>query len=96
MIGLGDTLTTSEGNFRIGDKTLRAERDTWVAFHPDKPHEVTKLKKGYRAVLVFKIIRVDNEPDVFPAQLEDNGICSFKEQHTLASSYAAGRYQVYW
>ena len=55
----------------IGDKTLRAERDTWVAFHPDKPHEVTKLKKGYHAVLAFKIIRVDNKPDVLPAQLED-------------------------
>ena len=72
LIGLGDTSSTSEGNFRIGDKTLRAKRDTWVAFHPDKLHEVTKLKEGYRAVLAFKIIRVDsNEPEVFPAQLEN-------------------------
>ncbi len=71
LVGLGDTSRTSKGNFRISDKTLRAERHTWVAFHPDMPHEVTKLEDGYRAVMAFKIFRVDDkEPDVLPAQLE--------------------------
>ena len=50
---------------------MRAEPCTWVAFHPDIAHEVTKLEDGYRAVLAFKIFRVaDSEPDVLPAQLE--------------------------
>jgi hypothetical protein len=71
LVGLGDTSITSEGNFRIGDATLRAEPCSWVAFHPDIPHEITKLEDGYRAVMAFKIFRVaDNEPDVLPAQLE--------------------------
>lgn len=69
LAGLGDTSST--GNFRIGDKMLSAEPGTWVAFHPDVPHEVMKLEDGHRAVVAFKIFRVDdNEPDVLPAQLE--------------------------
>src|ERR1700735_236557 len=51
LVGLGDTSSTSEGNFRIGDETLRAEPCSWVAFHPDIPHEITKLEDGYRAVM---------------------------------------------
>ena len=70
LVGLGDT-TTSEGNFRIADKTLKAERGCWVAFYPDTPHEITKLEDGYRAVIAFKIFRVaDDEPDVTLDQLE--------------------------
>src|SRR6266511_3131514 len=30
-----DTSSTAVGHFRIGDKTLRAERGSWIAFHPD-------------------------------------------------------------
>ena len=68
LVGLGDTSSTSAGHFRIGDKTLRAERCSWVAFHPDIPHEITKLVDGYRAVVAFKIFRMaDDEPDVLPA-----------------------------
>ena len=64
LVGLGDT-TTSEGNFRIADETLKAERGCWVAFYPDTPHEITKLEDGHRAVIAFKIFRVaDNEPEV--------------------------------
>ncbi len=71
LVGLGDTSSTDVGHFRIGDKTLRADPLCWVAFHPDIPHEVTKLEDGYRAVMAFKIFRADDEPDVLPAQLED-------------------------
>jgi hypothetical protein len=71
LVGLGDTSSESAGHFCIADKKLRAEPCSWVAFHPDLPHEGTKLKDGYRAVLAFKIFRVaDSEPDVLPAQLE--------------------------
>ena len=71
LVGLGDSSSTSAGHFRIGDKSLRAKSCSWVAFHPDIPHEVTKLEDGYRAVLAFKIFRVaDSEPDILPAQLE--------------------------
>jgi len=71
LVGLGDTSSTYAGHFRIGDKTLRADPCSWVAFHPDIPHEVTKLEDGYRAVIAFKMFRVeDNELDVLPAQLE--------------------------
>jgi hypothetical protein len=79
LVGLSDTSggsesyssSDSEGHFCIADKKLRAEPCSWVAFHPDIPHEVTKLEDGYRAVLAFKIFRVaDSEPDVLPAQLE--------------------------
>jgi len=71
LVGLGDTSSTAKGNFRVADKTLRAEPCSWVAFHPDTPHEVTKLEDGYRAVIAFKIFRVaDNEPDVSVPELE--------------------------
>jgi len=71
LVGLGDSSSSSAGHFRIGDKTLRAEQCSWVAFHPDIPHEVTKLEDGYRAVMAFKIFRVaDSELDILPAQLE--------------------------
>ena len=67
LVGLGDTSRTSAGHFHIGDETLRAEPCSWVAFHPDIPHEVTKLEDGYRAVLALKIFRVaDDEPPVVP------------------------------
>ena len=70
-VGLGDTPSNSAGHFRIADKTLRAEPCSWVAFHPDIPHEVTKLEDGYHTVMAFKIFRVgDDEPDVLPAQRE--------------------------
>ena len=70
LVGLGDTSSTSEGNFRVGDKTLRAERLSWVAFYPDVVHEVTKLEDGYRAVMAFKIFRSDDKPDILPSHLE--------------------------
>ena len=67
LVGLGDTSSNSEGHFCIADKKLRAEPCSWVAFHPDIPHEVTKLEDGHRAVLEFKIFRVaDSEPDILP------------------------------
>ena len=53
LVGLGDTSSASSGHFRIGNKMLKADRGDWVAFHPDVPHEITKLEDGYRAVLAF-------------------------------------------
>ena len=72
LIGLGDTSKASAGHFRIGDETLKARVGSWVAFHPDIPHEITKLEDGYRAVMAFKIFRVDenDSEDALPAKLE--------------------------
>jgi hypothetical protein len=72
LVGLGDTSSASTGHFRIGDKALRADACSWVAFHPDIPHEVTKLENSYRAVMAFKLFRMaDNDSDgTLPAELE--------------------------
>jgi hypothetical protein len=72
LVGLGDTSSTSAGHFCIADKTLKAHVCSWVAFHSDIPHEITKLEDGYRAVMAFKIFRVDenDSEDTLPAKLE--------------------------
>jgi hypothetical protein len=70
LVGLGDSTSSEEGNFLIADKKFKAKPCTWVAFHPDIPHEITKLEDGYRAVLAFKIFRLaDNTPDAVYDQL---------------------------
>jgi hypothetical protein len=71
LVGLGDTSSASTGHFRIDNKLLKAHRGNWVAFHPDVPHEITKLEDGYRAVMAFKIFRAENDSeDTLPAKLE--------------------------
>ena len=72
LVGVGDTSTSSEGHFRIGGLALEAYPCSWVAFHPDIPHEITKLEDGYRAVMAFKIFRTaeDDSEDTLPAKLE--------------------------
>ena len=41
------------------------------AFHPDIPHEVTKLEDGYCTMMAFKIFRAENDSkDTLPAKLE--------------------------
>lgn len=72
LVGLGDTSSVSMGHFRIGEETFRAYPGSWVAFHPDIPHEVTKLQDGYRAVMAFKIFRVaENKSDgTLPTELK--------------------------
>jgi 2OG-Fe(II) oxygenase superfamily len=71
LVGLGDTSSASTGHFHIGNKMLKARAGSWVAFHPDVPHEITKLEDGYRAVMAFKIFRAKNgSEDVLPAKLE--------------------------
>jgi hypothetical protein len=37
LVGLGDTSSNAAGHFRIGDKALRAEPCSWVAFHLTHP-----------------------------------------------------------
>ena len=72
LVGLSDTSSTSAGHLHIADKTLKAHVCSWVAFHPDIPHEITKLEDGYHAVMAFKIFRVDenDSKDTLPAKLE--------------------------
>jgi hypothetical protein len=75
LVGLGDTSARSvyesgrrryEGNFCIGEEKLAATSCSWVAFHSDMPHAVSKLcDHGYRAVIVFKLFH-----DAGPAKLE--------------------------
>jgi hypothetical protein len=72
LVGLGDTSSADTGHFCIADERLKADGGSWVAFHPDIPHEITKLEDGYRAVMAFKIFRAaENDPeDTLPAKLE--------------------------
>ncbi|KIM79044.1 hypothetical protein PILCRDRAFT_10707 [Piloderma croceum F 1598] len=71
LVGLGDTSSASTGHFRIGNEMLKAHTGSWVAFHPDVPHEITKLEDGYRAVVAFKIFRAENDSeDTLPAELQ--------------------------
>jgi hypothetical protein len=76
FVGLGDTSARSvyesgrrryEGNFCIGEEKLAAKSCSWVAFHPDVPHSVSKLSDhGYRAVVAFKLFH-----DTGSAKLEE-------------------------
>lgn len=63
LVGLADSSDKDDkGNFCIGNTTLRSPRGSWVAFHPDVPHSVSKMRFfHYRAVLAFKIFR-DGDP----------------------------------
>jgi hypothetical protein len=72
LVGLGDTSSTSTGHFRIGGEAMRADAGSWVAFHPDIPHEVTELEDSNRAVMAFKIfcLTENHLEDTLPAKLE--------------------------
>ena len=72
LVGLGNTSSASAGHFCIADKTLKAHACSWVVFHPDIPHEITKLEDGYHAVMAFKIFRMDenDSEDTLPVKLE--------------------------
>lgn len=60
LVGLGDTSAYySKGHFHIGGETLKADPCSWVAFHPDVPHSVSKLKENHRAVIAFKVFHND-------------------------------------
>ncbi|KAI0057667.1 hypothetical protein BV25DRAFT_1994824 [Artomyces pyxidatus] len=69
LLGLGDS--TQARNLEVRVQGARASNTTafsacvgqWVAFYPDVPHRVVKLKKGYRAVLAFKVFRADDGAD---------------------------------
>ena len=63
LVGLGDT--TEPGNHLVlnGSARYGSPAKHWVAFYPDIPHEVTRIKSGYRAVIAFKIFRRDNAPE---------------------------------
>jgi hypothetical protein len=64
-----------EGVFELtdsGGSTMWSEsKNSWCAFYPDIPHQVSKVKSGYRAVLSFKIFV--KEPS---SQLWDKNIMS--------------------
>ncbi|RDB20584.1 hypothetical protein Hypma_012191 [Hypsizygus marmoreus] len=66
LIGLGDTRLYSEavhGKFLIGEEALSADVLSWVAFHPDVPHSVSKMEENqYRAVIAFKLFN-EGQPD---------------------------------
>ncbi|KAG7442901.1 uncharacterized protein BT62DRAFT_363070 [Guyanagaster necrorhizus] len=57
LVGLYDSAGTSSfGNFHIDSNYLHTAAGSWVAFHPDVPHEVTPLAPGCaRAVIAFKL-----------------------------------------
>ncbi|KAF9260369.1 hypothetical protein L218DRAFT_946915 [Marasmius fiardii PR-910] len=69
LLGLADT--TDEKNFRIGNKKLSASACNWVAFYPDVPHAVTRVRRGGRAVIAFKVFSTGEgpPPDIVAANL---------------------------
>ncbi|KIM79027.1 hypothetical protein PILCRDRAFT_27544, partial [Piloderma croceum F 1598] len=72
LVGLGDTSGTSTGHFHIGKEMLKAHTGNWVAFHPDVPHEITKLEDGYHTVVAFRIFQAENDSEdtLVPAELQ--------------------------
>lgn len=71
LLGLGDNATegyrTSTHKCLVvaGERMPVAKAGTWIAFYPDVAHEVTQVK-DIRAVLAFKIFRVDPESQQGP------------------------------
>ncbi|KAA1472795.1 hypothetical protein DENSPDRAFT_204290 [Dentipellis sp. KUC8613] len=59
LVGLGDT--TYGRHLQVGPHTFGAYLGRWVAFYPDVPHCVTKIGRGHRAVVAFKIFSEDTE-----------------------------------
>ncbi|KAI0058702.1 hypothetical protein BV25DRAFT_1766947, partial [Artomyces pyxidatus] len=59
LVGLGDS--TQDRNFELaaGQAAYSALPGQWVAFHPDVPRRVKKLREGYRAGIAFKIFCED-------------------------------------
>ncbi|KAA1472313.1 hypothetical protein DENSPDRAFT_173650 [Dentipellis sp. KUC8613] len=55
LVGLGDT--TGGKHLEVGPSSFEASAGHWVAFYPDTPHRVSQIRKGYRAVIAFKIYR---------------------------------------
>ena len=78
LVGLGDSGWSwgPSGYFCIQDEKFGAKACSWVAFHPDVAHSVSKLSKNqHRAVIAFKIFR-DNSvaSDALPEELKDRTI----------------------
>ena len=63
LVGLGDTTEPGDHLVLNGSTCYGSPAKHWVAFYPDIPHEVTRIKSGYRAVIAFKIFRRDNAPE---------------------------------
>ncbi|THU78481.1 hypothetical protein K435DRAFT_973513 [Dendrothele bispora CBS 962.96] len=59
LVGLGDT--TWSRHLVVDGNECDASEGSWVAFYPDVPHEVTRIRRGYRAVLALKIFRDDTQ-----------------------------------
>ena len=59
LVGLGDTTEPGQHLVLGGSAHYGSPACRWVAFYPDTPHEVTPIKFGYRAVIAFKIFRLD-------------------------------------
>ncbi|TFY69736.1 hypothetical protein EVG20_g3022 [Dentipellis fragilis] len=55
LVGLGDT--TGGDHLEVGSSCFKALAGRWVAFYPDTPHRVSQIRKGYRAVIAFKMYR---------------------------------------
>lgn len=63
LLGLGDTTKPGSHLVLNGSTHYGSPAKHWVAFYPDIPHEVTRIKSGYRAVIAFKIFRHDDAPE---------------------------------
>jgi hypothetical protein len=63
LVGLGDTTTPGNHLVLNGSERYGSPANHWVAFYPDIPHQVTRIKSGHRAVIAFKIFRVDAAPE---------------------------------
>ena len=64
LVGLGDTTKPGEHLILRGSRCFGSPANHWVAFYPDIPHEFTCIESGYRAVIAFKIFRLDVAPEM--------------------------------
>ena len=47
---------TKSSYLQVGsDFTWKSEAGSWVAFHPDQPHEIGVIASGYRVTLAYKV-----------------------------------------
>ncbi len=62
LVGLGDT----SGGLKIDGENIiiQAGPGSWFAFYPDVLYPVTKLSRGYRAMIAFKIFRTSSATDL--------------------------------
>ncbi|KAI0049231.1 hypothetical protein FA95DRAFT_925238 [Auriscalpium vulgare] len=96
LVGIGDSTNDLNLELALRDPeafhshwtasqvAFSANPGQWVAFYPDVPHRVLKLKSGYRAVIAFKVFRRAVSPE------EGNALVTAVESESLQMERVIG------